>query len=132
MSRSSLKDSRIVKCYSEVFKQKVLQEITDGKYSKREASRVYGMSNGSVNNWIKKSNRLDLLNKRVRIEMANEKDQLKELKSKLKEMESAMVQMQLKHLKSEADLAVAVEELGYKDKEDFLKKRKANRSKRQS
>ena len=132
MSRSTLKDSRIVKRYSEVFKQKVLQDIATGRYSKQEAIRVYGLSNGAIYNWIKKSNRLDLLNKRVRIEMANEKDQLKELKSKLKEMESAMVQMQLKHLKSEADLAVAVEELGYEDKEEFLKKRKANRSKRQS
>ena len=132
MSKSTLKDSRIVKRYSEVFKQKVLQDIATGRYSKQEAIRVYGLSNGAIYNWIKKSNRLDLLNKRVRIEMANEKDQLKELKSKLKEMESAMVQMQLKHLKSEADLAVAVEELGYKDKEEFLKKRKANRSKRQS
>ena len=132
MNRSTLKDSRIVKRYSEVFKQKVLQDIATGKYSKQEVIRVYGLSNGSIYNWIKKSNRLDLLNKRVRIEMANEKDQLKELQSKLKEMESAMVQMQLKHLKSEADLAVAVEELGYKDKEEFLKKRKANRSKRQS
>ncbi len=132
MSKCTLKDSRIINRYSEVFKHKVLQEIFEGKYSKREAIRIYGLSNGALYNWIKKSNRLDLLNKRVRIEMANEKDQLKELKSKLKEMESAMVQMQLKHLKSEADLAVAVEELGYKDKEEFLKKRKANRSKRQS
>lgn len=131
MSRSTLKDSRIVKRYSEAFKQKVLQDIATGKYNKQEAIRVYGLSSGAIYNWIKKSNRLDLLNKRVRIEMANEKDQLRELKSKLQEMESAMVQLQLKHLKSEADLAVAVEELGYKDKEEFLKKRKANRSKRQ-
>jgi len=132
MQKPTLKDNIIIRRYSEVFKQKVLQEIAQGKYSKQEVIRVYGLSAGSIYNWIKRSNRLDLLNKRVRIEMANEKDQLKELKSKLKEMESAMVQMQLKHLKSEADLAVAVEELGYKDKEEFLKKRKANRSKRQS
>lgn len=132
MRKPNLKDCRIVRRYSEVFKQKVLQEIVEGKYTKREAIRVYGLSNGALYNWIKKSNRLDLLNQRVRIEMANEKDQLKELKAQLKQMESAMVQMQLKALKLEADLAVAVEELGYKDSEQFLKKQKANRSKRPS
>lgn len=62
--------------------------------------------------------------------MPQERDQIKELKQQIKELKEAVVQIQLKHLKSEADLAVALEELGYKSKDDFEKKQKANQSKK--
>ena len=62
--------------------------------------------------------------------MPQENDQLRELKKQNKELKEALVKMQLKHLRSEADLEVALKELGYNSKEDFEKKQKANQSKK--
>lgn len=130
MKKSTLKDNRTVKSYSEAFKQKVIRDISEGRKTKKEASRYYGCSEAAIFNWIKKMNRLDLYNPKIRVQMPQENEELRELKQKNKELKEALVQIQLKHLKSEADLEVALEELGYSSKEDFEKKQKANQSKK--
>ena len=130
MKKSTLKDNRTVKSYSEAFKQKVIQDISCGRKTKKEASRYYGCSEASIFNWIKRMNRLDLYNPTIRVQMPQENDQLRELKKQNKELKEALVKMQLKHLRSEADLEVALKELGYNSKEDFEKKQKANQSKK--
>ena len=63
-----LKDDRTIKRYSESFKLKVLSELADGKYTKNEIRRVYGISLGGLDNWIKKYHRFDLLNQCLKIE----------------------------------------------------------------
>ena len=131
MKKTTLKDGRTIKHYSESFKQKVLREITEGKITKNEAQRKYKIGAGSLYLWIKKYHRTDLYNPTIRIEMPKERDQKKALQQENKELKEALIQMQLKQLKSEADLAVALEELGYSSKEDFEKKQKANLSKKQ-
>jgi transposase-like protein len=130
MKKSSLKDGRIIKSYSESFRQKVLREISEGKLTKNGAQRKYGISVGSIYFWIKKYQRTDLYNPRIRIEMPNERDQQKALRSENKKLKEALVQLQLQRLKSEADFAIAIEELGYSDTEEYKKKLKANPSKK--
>ncbi len=130
MKKSKLKDNRTLKSYSEAFKQKVIQDISEGRKTKIEASRDYGCSESAIYSWIKKMSRLDLYNPKIIVQMPQEKDQLKELKQQNKELKEALIQIQLKHLKSEAYLEVAFEELGYTSKEDFEKKQKANQSKK--
>lgn len=130
MKRSTLKDDRTLKQYSESFKQKVILEISEGRKTKKEASHYYGCSEATIYRWIRKMNRLDLFNPKVRVEMPHENDQLKSLKQQNKELKEALVQLQLKHLRSEADLEVALEELGYGSRKDFEKKHEANRSKK--
>ena len=128
--KTQLKNSQTVRRYSQAFRRKVLLELTEGKYTKNEVIRLYGMNPATLYDWIRKMKRLDLLNHRVRIEMADEKDKIKELQARIKELEGALVQTQLEHLKSEAYLAVTMEELGYNDKSELPKKPKAKRSKR--
>ena len=131
MKKVNLKDNRTVRSYSESFKQKVLQEISNGRVTKMEASRKYGISVGSIYLWMRKYNKLDLFNPRIRIERPEEIDRQKALEEKVKELEKALATTQLRHLRAEADLAVALEILGYKSKEEFEKKQKANQSKKQ-
>lgn len=121
-----LKDSRAVKHYSEAFKQKVLKEIRTGKFTKNEICRKYGISVGSIYFWIKKYNCFELYNPRIYVQMPNELEENQSLREENKRLKEALVQLQLKHLKSEADLVIALEQLGYVNKEEFEKKRKAN------
>lgn len=131
MKKSKLKDSRTLRRYSESFKLKVLRELESGRSTKNELVKKYGISPGSLYFWLKKYHRDDLLNPRITIEMPKERDKKKALEQENKQLKEALIQLQLKHLKSEADLECALEELGFSSKEDFKKKSKANRSKKQ-
>lgn len=131
MKKKNLKCGRTVKSYSESFKLKVLREISEGRVTKLGACKKYDIGNGTIYGWIKKYNRLDLYNPSIQVLMPKDKDDKKRLKAEIKALKELLVQSQLKHLKSEADLSVALEELGYDDKEEFEKKQKANRSKKQ-
>ena len=69
-----LKDNRTIKKYSESFKLKVLSEIESGKYTKAEVCNVYGIGYPSLYRWIKKFDKFALMNKQIRIETMEEKD----------------------------------------------------------
>ena len=60
--------------YSEAFKRQVVGEIDRGKFSSpRKAREAYGIrGNGTVESWIRKHGREDLLPKRIRIETMEE------------------------------------------------------------
>ena len=131
MERVNLKDNRTIRRYSESLKMKVLQELSQGKYSKTELRRVYGLGAGTIYAWIKKYNKLALYNQKIRIEMPQEKDKIKELQTRIRELEKALVDTQLNHLCAEAELSTALEMLGYRDREEFKKKQKSNQSKKQ-
>lgn len=131
MKKAELKDSRIVRQYSESFKLKVLEELSQGKSTKNELVKKYGISFGSLYFWIRKHRRDDLFNPRILVEMPKERDKKKALEEENRQLKEALIQLQLKHLKSEADLACALEELGFSSKDDFEKKLKANRSGKQ-
>lgn len=131
MKKVNLKDNRTIKRYSESFKLKVLREISEGRLTKREAASKYDLATGSIYFWMRKYNRLDLYNPSITIQMPQEKDEKKVLKARIKELESALVDARLSELKREADLLVALEELGYSSLSEFEKKQRPNRSKRQ-
>jgi transposase-like protein len=58
--------------YSDAFKLKILDEFSKGKYSKRDLSRLYGIRSSTINDWIKKFDRKDLMNTRIIMEMEME------------------------------------------------------------
>ena len=96
--------------YSLAFKQKVVSEIESGKLTREEARRLYDIGGGeTINKWIRKLGKLQLLNKVVRIEMKDEKDKVKELQRQKRELESALAQAHLKNITLEA-LIECVEE----------------------
>jgi len=100
------------------FKQKVISEIESGKYSLRQASKIYNVSDVSLYKWLKRFGKNHLIGKVVRIEMKGEADRIKQLEAEKKELESALAKAHLKIITLESTMEVAEE----KYKIDFKKK----------
>jgi len=99
--------------YSQAFRQKVVQEIEEGKLNIYGARKIYGIKGaGTIQKWIKKFGKLHLLNKVIRIEMKDEVSKIKQLEKEKKELESALAQAHLNLLAYESLIEVAEEELG--------------------
>jgi transposase-like protein len=111
---------RIFPRYSEAFKHKVVSEIESGQMSLSEAKRVYDIpGGGTIQNWIEKLGKSQLLNKVVRIEMKDEKDRIKELERQKQALESALAQAQLKILSLESLIKVAEDHYRIDIKKNF-------------
>jgi len=73
------KKQRIINRYSNCFKEKVIQEISSGS-SISEVCRRYDIrGTNTVQFWLKKYGRTDLLNTVLRIKMRSEDDKIKQL-----------------------------------------------------
>ena len=55
------KNDGIVKRYSEGFKLKILAELSTGKYSKQQLGDIYGFNRTTINGWIRRYDRKDLM-----------------------------------------------------------------------
>jgi transposase-like protein len=119
-----LKNNQTVRRYSESFKLKILSELESGRYTKNEIIRIYGIGTGSLFNWIKKYGKLELLNKRVKVETMDEKDKLKKLEKEIKQLKELLIQKDINGLMNEAYLEYAAKRLGYKSVEELKKKLK--------
>ena len=85
--------------YSDAFKLKVVQDIEKGKLTISEARRLYEI-NGThtVYRWLRKYGKNDLIQKVVRIEMKDEKSQLKKKDERIRELESVIASLTLHNL----------------------------------
>ncbi|MCB9317673.1 MAG: transposase [Lewinellaceae bacterium] len=126
-----LKYSKGYRRYSESFKLHVLHELRTGKYNKNELAHKYGIAAGSLLNWINKYEQPDLLNRRIRIEMPEDLNRIKELEAKVKELEKALVKTQLDYLYHAGLNEYAAQRLGYANSDELAKKRDAKESKKQ-
>ena len=117
-----LKDDRTIKRYSESFKLKIFSELSSGKYTKSEIRRIYGISPGTLDLWIKKYRRFDLLNQRIKIETMDEKDKIKSLKKEIEQLKKLLIKKDLDNLVNEVYLEYAAKQLGFKDVEELKKK----------
>lgn len=85
------KQQKLILRYSISFKQKVVKEIEEEGLSCTEASRRYGIKGGAtIQSWLKKFGKNNLLNKVVRVEMKGEKDRVKQLESEVKKLKIAL------------------------------------------
>ncbi len=109
--------------YSEAFKRQVVGEIEGGKYgSPGRASRAYGIGGATtVQKWVRKYGREDLLQKRVRVETMKERDELKEARKRIRELEVAVADAHIECCVEKAYVHVACERMGV-EPEDFKKK----------
>jgi len=71
------KNDGYVRRYSEGFKLKILAELSTGKYSKKKLAEIYGINRTTMNEWIKKYDRKDLMNTRVLVETQDETTRLR-------------------------------------------------------
>jgi transposase-like protein len=116
------KNDKVTRRYSEGFKLKILSELSTGKYSKRELSRIYGLQSSTVNEWIKKYDRKDLMNTRIMIENKDEITRLKELQKKIEQLKKLLIKKDLDQMVNDSYLEVAAEMLGYKNVVELKKK----------
>ena len=111
----------VTRRYSEGFKLKILTELSTGKYSKSELSRLYGLRTSTINNWIKKYERSDLMNTRIMIENQDEINRIKALQKEIEQLKKALIKKDLEQLANDFFLEVAAEKLGYKNVAELKK-----------
>jgi transposase len=116
------KNDGYVRRYSESFKLKILAELTKGNHSKRQIGLLYGIQPSTINEWIKKYNRKDLMNTRVIVQTDDEISRIKALQKELNQLKELLIRKDLDKLINDSYLEVAAEKLGFKDVSELKKK----------
>lgn len=116
------KNEFVTRRYSEAFKLKILSELSTGKYSKRELGNIYGIDRNTINVWIKKYDRKDLMNTRIMVENLDEISRIKALQNEIEQLKKLLIKKDIDHLVLESYLKVAAQNLGYKSVEELKKK----------
>ena len=99
--------------YSESFKLQVIKEYSESNLTIKELHEKYGRRGGvTIQTWLRKYKREDLLNKIIRVEKPDEKSKLKALKQENQALKNALAEAHLKQIMSESFLEVMSEELG--------------------
>lgn len=102
----------VIKRYSMAFKQHVVSEYEAGA-SASALKRRYGITgNGTVERWVREYGREGIRHKVMRIQHADEQEQVKALEVRVKELESALAQVTLDKLMYEAMVDVAEQKYG--------------------
>jgi len=115
------KNDRVTKRYSESFKLKLLAELSTGKYNKRQLASFYGINRTTLNEWILKYDRKDLMNTRVLVETKDEIGRIKALQKEIEQLKKLLLKKDLDKLVLDSYLEVAAENLGYKNVDELKK-----------
>lgn len=109
--------------YSESFKMQVISELESGKLDNMaHARRHYGIGGSlTINGWLKKYGRNDLMPKVVRVEKPGEADQTKELKDQIKQLKEVLADTHVDGLLYKAHFEILCEEMGL-DPDEYKKK----------
>ncbi len=116
------KNDGVTRRYSESFKLKILSELSTGNYTKRDLGRIYGISNSTINEWVKKYDRKDLMNTRVMVETKDEITRIKALQKEIEQLKKLVLKKDLDELVNDSYLEVAAQKLGYKNVLELKKK----------
>jgi transposase-like protein len=115
------KNDQVTRRYSEGFKLKVLAELSSGKYSKRQLSMIYGLQCSTINGWIKKYNRKELMNTRIMVENQDEISRLKAQQKEIEQLKKLLLKKDLELLANDSYLEIAAEKLGFKNVAELKK-----------
>ena len=116
------KNDRVTRRYSEPFKLKILSELSTGKHNKYQLGKLYGIAPTTINEWIKKYDRKDLMNTRVMVETKDEISRIKSLQKEIEQLKKLLLKKDLDQMIDESYLEVAASKLGYKNVLDLKKK----------
>lgn len=116
------KNEHVTRRYSEGFKLKILAELSSGKYSKRQLSMIYGLQTSTINGWIQKYDRKDLMNTRIMVENQDEISRIKALQKEIEQLKKLLLKKDLELLVNDSYLEVLAEQLGYKNVAELKKK----------
>ena len=99
--------------YSDCFKLSVVAEIEKNGLTIQEARLKYGIKGGStIQKWLVKFGKNHLLNKVVRVETKDERNELKRLRDENKKLKIAYAELAIDHKLSEKVLEKADEMMG--------------------
>ncbi|MFT4849528.1 MAG: transposase-like protein, partial [Sediminicola sp.] len=65
------------------FKLKILSRLSTGKYAKSQLGKFYTIASTTINEWIRKYERNDLMNNRVMVETKDEITRIKALQKEV-------------------------------------------------
>ncbi len=116
------KNDKVIRRYSESFKLKILDELTTGKLNKNQLGKLYVINPTTINEWIRKYNRKDLMNTRVKVETKGEITRIKQLQKEIEQLKKVLLKKDMDSLIDESYLKVAAEKLGYKSVLELKKK----------
>jgi transposase-like protein len=116
------KNDRVTRRYSEPFKLKILAELSTGKYNKYQLGKLYGIAPTTINEWIRKYDRKDLMNTRVMVETNDEISRIKALQKEINQLKKLLLKKDMDGLIDDAYLEVAAQKLGYKSVLELKKK----------
>ncbi len=125
-----IKKEKTINRYSEAFKQEVVHQVESGQGSVQDLRRKYGLSANTIQYWIKRMGKLELLPKIIRVEKPNEKDRIKELQRQIRELKESLADTQVDYLIAKNQFLIVCEEQGL-DPEEVKKKLKARPSSKQ-
>ena len=108
------KNDKVIRRYSESFKLKILDELTTGKLNKNQLGKLYGINPTTINEWIRKYERKDLMNTRIKVETEDEITRITELQKEIEQLKKLLLKKDLDAMVEESYLEVAAEKLGYK------------------
>jgi transposase-like protein len=111
------KEQRTVIRYSLSFKRQVISEVEQGKCLS-EIQRRYGIKGSStIQKWIRRFGKDQLLNKIIRVETMEEKDRVKQLEEEVKKLKLALADTML----AKRCLEVVIDEANREYKTDLKK-----------
>ena len=116
------KNDRVTRRYSEPFKLKILAELSTGKYTKSQLGKLYSIAPTTINEWIRKYERNDLMNTRVMVETKDEITRIKALQREIEQLKKLVLKKDLDELVNDSYLEVAAQKLGYKNVLELKKK----------
>ena len=117
-----LKDKHTIRHFSESFKLKVLAELSEGKYTKGQLSRLYTIGYTTINDWVHKYKREDLMNQRITVNTMDELSKLKAQEKEIAKLKELLIKKDLDALVLDSYLEVAAKELGFKSAAELKKK----------
>ena len=115
------KNDGVVRRYSEGFKLKILAELSTGNYSKKQLGDIYGINRTTINEWIKKYDRKDLMNTRILVETKDETTRIKALQKEIKQLKELLIRKDLDKLVLDSYLEVSAQKMGYKNVDELKK-----------
>ena len=115
------KNDGVYRRYSESFKLKILSELSTGNYTKRQLGRIYGIQNSTINEWIKKYDRKDLMNTRITVETKDEISRIQTLQKEIKQLKELLIKKDIDQLVQDTYLEVSAKKMGYKSVDELKK-----------
>jgi transposase-like protein len=88
--RDMPKSRRIYYRYSSYFKEQVVQEVSNGSSISAVCRKYDIRGGGTVQKWIKKYGRSELLNTVIRVKMRSEDDKIKQLEAENRRLKIAL------------------------------------------